>query len=192
MTAIGGEGARKSIHVLLSLAAAGVVWRLPTTAAAAVLAAAAALALGIEALRLASPRFAATFAARLGPMLRQRETTRLTGATTLALGYTAAAVLLPGRPALAGILLAGIADAVAAVVGRRWGRLRYPGGKSLEGSLAFLAVAAAIGLLLGLAPGLALAMALAVTMLEALTLPVDDNLYLPLVGAAVFRVIAAL
>ena len=32
-------------------------------------------------------------------------------------------------------------DAVAAVTGKRWGRHRYPGGKSVEGSAAFFAVA---------------------------------------------------
>lgn len=192
MTAPAGEAARKGIHVLASLAAAAVVWWLPATPAAAVLAAATALALGIEVLRLSSRRFAAAFHARLGPMLRGRETGALTGATTLALGYTLAAAALPGRAALAGILFTGVADAVAAVVGRRWGRHRYPGGKSLEGSAAFLAVAAGIAWGLGAPFPLALGVAVALTLLESLTLPVDDNLYLPLVGAGLFRAIAGL
>lgn len=191
MTGPGGEAARKSIHVVASLGAAAVVWRLPPMAAAAVLAGAAALALAIEVIRLVSPTFGTTFRARLGPMLRPRESRRLTGATTLAIGYTMAALLLPGRAALAGILYTGVADAIAAVVGRRWGRHRYPGGKSIEGSAAFLVVAAAITVALGAEPTGVAAVAVIVTAFEALTLRVDDNLYLPIVGAAVFRAVAA-
>lgn len=190
MTGSRGEVARKSLHVVLSLGAAAVVWRLPETAAAIVLAAATALALAVETARHASGRFAEAFRTRLEPMLRPSETRRITGATTLALGYTLAAVALPGRAALAGILFAGIADAVAAVVGRTWGRHRYPGGKSIEGSLAFLAVAGAVGWTLGLAPLQALLVALIMTAIEAFTLRLDDNFYLPLAGAVVFRMVA--
>jgi dolichol kinase len=190
MTGIGGEAARKSIHVLLSLAVAALVWRLPPTAAAATLAGATALALAIEALRRISARFDDVFRARLGPMLRPLEARRITGATTLALGYTLAVLALPGRPAVAGILFAGVADAVAAVVGRRWGRRRYAGGKSVEGSLSFFAVALAVAWTLGLGPAAAVGVAAIVTIIEAPTLPVDDNLYLPIASAAVFRAVA--
>ena len=192
MTGVGGEAARKSVHVLLSLVVAGLLWRLPHLTAAALIAGATALALAVEALRLGSPSFGRAFAARLGPLLRTRETTGLTGATTLALGYTVAAVAVPGVPALAGVLFTGIGDAVAAVVGRRWGRHRYPGGKSVEGSLTFLAVAFGLCLLLGASAGPAALIAVALTLLEAPSLRVDDNLYLPVVGAAIFGVIAGL
>ena len=203
MSGVGGEAARKSIHVLLSLGAAAIAWRLPALTAATVLAAAAALALTIEVLRLASPGFGALFHRRLAPMLRAGEARGVTGATTLAIGYTLAAAAFPGRAAVAGILFTGVGDAVAAVVGKRWGRHRYPGGKSLEGSAAFFAVAFGIAwaaMVAGGPDGAAAlgpaavagraALAAGVVMaVEALTLRVDDNLYLPLVGAAVFRVI---
>lgn len=190
MTGRRGEAARKSIHVLLSLGVAALVWWLPATTAAVILAAATALALVIEAARRASGRFDRAFHARFGTMLRPAESRRLTGATTLALGYTLTVVLLPGLPALAGILFAGVADAVAAVVGRRWGRHRYAGGKSVEGSLAFLAVAAAIAAGLGAGLVAAVGVAVVVTIIEALTLRIDDNLYLPLAGAVVFSILA--
>lgn len=190
MTGRRGEAARKTIHVLLSLGVAALVWRLPATTAGVVLAGATAVALGVETARRASGRFDDAFRARFGDMLRPAEARRITGATTLALGYTLAVVILPGRGALAGVLLAGVADAVAAVVGRRWGRNRYPGGKSVEGSLCFLVVAAAIGWGLGLGPIAVVALAVIMTIIEAPTLRVDDNLYLPLVGAVVFRAVA--
>ena len=192
MTGIGGEASRKSIHLLVSLGVAALVWRLPPVHAASVLAAATGVALAIEALRLSSDRFRAAFIARFGPMLRDAETARLSGATSLALGYTLAAVLLPGRPALAAVLIVGIADALAAVIGRRWGRHRYPGGKSVEGSAAFFVVTLGICHLLGAAlPGAVMAAA-ALTLVESATLRLDDNLYLPVVAAAVFAGVAGL
>jgi dolichol kinase len=185
------EPARKLIHVALSLGAAAVVAVLPYPAGATVLAGATFVALSIEAARRWSPVFATGFRALVGPMLRERETHQLTGATTLAIGYTIAALLVPGWPAVAGILIAGLADPAAALVGRRYGRHRYPGGKSVEGSAAFLAVALA---LLVAVPGVGLAGALAVavvlTLLEAPTLIVDDNLYLPALGAGALAVLS--
>lgn len=180
------EAVRKTLHVLVSLVAAAAVWRLPAAGAATLLAGATAVALSIEVARRASGRFGTIFQRRLGSLLRDREAGRLTGATTLAIGYTAAATLLPGTPALAGILVAGVGDAVAAVAGKRFGRLRYRGGKSVEGSLAFLVVVIAMAFLLlpGIHPVVAIGLALLLTALEALSLPVADNLYLPVATAA--------
>jgi dolichol kinase len=185
-----GEAPRKLIHVALSLVAAAVAGLLPHVAAATVLAGATFIALSIEAARRWSGRFGARFTDLLGPMMRPREHRHLTGATTLAIGYTLAVLLLPGWPAVAGILVAGVADPAAALVGRRFGRHRYPGGKSVEGSAAFLALAFLALLAL---PGVGVAgaafVALGLTVVEALTLPVDDNLYLPALGAAAVALI---
>ena len=185
-TAFREEASRKTLHLLLSLVAAGVVLSLSHLAAAVILAAATLVALSIEAGRRMSGRFGDLFHTSLGPLLRDQEAGRLTGATTLSIGYTMAAVLFPGAPAVAGILVAGVGDALAAVVGKRLGRIRYPGGKSVEGSAAFFIAVLGMALLLlpGASPLLALAVALVLTVLEALTLPVDDNLYLPIATAA--------
>jgi dolichol kinase len=178
--------ARNLLHVGLSLVAAAVVWRLPHPAGATVLAGATLVALAVELARRRSAGFARQFHRLVGPMLREREARRLTGATTLALGYTVAATAFPGGPAMAGILLAGTADPVAALVGRRFGHRRWRGGKSLEGSLAFLAVAFLVLLAVpGIGVAAAAVAALLVTAAEAPTLPVDDNIYLPALAAAV-------
>lgn len=187
MTGPRGEAARKSIHLLASLIAAAVVWRLPPEQAAIVLASATAVALSVEAARLALPAVARAFERRLGGMLRAPERRGITGATTLSIGYTLAAVLLPGLPALAGILFTGVADAGAAAVGRRWGRHRYRGGKSLEGSATFFVLAVGLGLALGMGPLAALITVAVATAAEAVTLRVHDNLYLPTVVALLFR-----
>lgn len=178
-----GDAARKGIHVFLSLVAGAVVYSLEPTAAAVVLAGASFVALAVELARRVSAGAARAFA-RLAPMLKAPEQRRLTGATLLSVGFTVTAVLFPGGPALAGILFAGLGDPAAALVGRRWGRLRYPGGKSPAGSTAFLVVVLLLSLALGVPFGAALATAALLTVVEALTLGVDDNLYLPVLGAA--------
>lgn len=188
-TTVREEATRKSVHVLVSLVAAVVVWTLPETVAAIVMASATFVALGVEAARRASEAFGWLFDQHLGHLLRPRERGRLTGATMLAIAYTLTVVLFPGLPALAGILVAGVADAAAAVVGKRFGRRRYPGGKSLEGSLVFLAVVVPILLLAtGLPLPAVVAVAFLLTAVEALSLPVDDNLYLPILAALAVHV----
>lgn len=177
---------RKALHVVVSIPAAGVLWALPSAAAATVLAGATLVALCVELARRTARPAAFWFQRTFGDLLKGREADRLTGATTLAIGFTLAAVVTPGVPALAGVLMAGIGDPVAALVGGRWGRVRYAGGKSLVGSGAFGVVALGIGLGLGLDPlGSVLAAGL-VTLAEAPTLPFDDNVYLPAAGAASF------
>jgi dolichol kinase len=180
-----GVLARKLVHAALSLLAAGVVWLLPYPLGAVILAAATAVALTIEVARRVHGRLGHRFLTLLGPMLRENEAAGLTGATTLAVGYTMAAVLFAGWPAVAGILVVGLADPAAAMVGARFGRLRYPGGKSVEGSLAFLAVAIVVLLTVpGLSPLRALGTGMVLAMIEAPSLRMDDNLYLPLITAA--------
>ncbi len=185
------EVIRKGIHVLLSLVAAAVVWLLPPLEAAVVFAGATLAALVVEVMRRTSGSVSGLFQHWLGPLLRAREDERLTGATTLALGYTLAALVFPGTAALAGILVAGLADAVSAVVGKTFGRIRYPGGKSVEGSVAFFIAVVAILVPLG-DPGRAALVALILTILEAPSLSVDDNLFMPLATAALVHVVFGL
>jgi hypothetical protein len=107
--------------VALSLIAAGVVWRMPHPAGATVLAGATFLALAVELARRRLHGFARWFQRAVGPMLRGPEAHRLPGATTLAIGYTIAATAFPGWPAIAGILVAGVAGPAAARGGRPGG-----------------------------------------------------------------------
>ena len=172
---------------MLSLGAAAVVYALDPIAAATVLAAATTVALGVELVRRLSPRAARVFG-RLGGLLKPGESARITGATTLAIGLTTTAVALPGT-ALFGILAAGLADPAASLVGQRVGRVRYPGGKSIAGSAAFLVVVLAVALGLGMDPVRSIGIALLLSVIEALSLPVDDNLYLPVAGALLASIV---
>lgn len=97
---------------------------------------------------------------------------------------------------VAAVLVLGFADTGGALVGQRFGRLRYrtdEGGKTVEGSLAVLAVAAAVTFPLLLAGGMAAPTALAAAaqvglvaaLVEAIALRGFDNLLLPLATLAV-------
>jgi len=184
------EAARKAIHSAAAAVAACVVYLDPFGHGRAILAAAALTALTVELLRKTTPRFERSFHRAVGVMLRHREREGVTGASTLALGSLAAAWIAPPALAAAGILMAGLGDAAGAVVGRNLGRVRFPGGKSVEGSLACFGVAcAAAALIPEVSLATALAGALVTTALEALSLRVDDNLYLPSITALTLRLV---
>jgi dolichol kinase len=103
----------------------------------------------------------------------------LTGVATLL------AFLAPAAVAATAVAFVVVGDALAALVGRRYGKHRF-GAKSLEGSLACWAGCMAMGSLF--LPGRWLAITVAstvATLVEALPLPVDDNWSVPLVAAVV-------
>jgi dolichol kinase len=81
---------------------------------------------------------------------------------------------------------------VAALVGRRAGAggYRFASGKSAAGSLSFLAVATVIlWAVPGIGPVWAGACAVLLTATEAASRRVNDNLYLPILGAALVAVV---
>lgn len=123
------------------------------------------------------------------------------GTVWYALSFSACLWLAWDRPAVAvgSVLAMVVGDALASLVGRRFGRHRYETlageRKSLEGSLAmlagtFLSVLAALTWLPGLAPELprvplALLCAVVATCAEALGIRGRDNLWVPLSALAV-------
>lgn len=178
------ELARKLIHVGASIIAVAIVWLTPPLTGRAILGCAVFAALTVEIARRLSPAIRRRFFRSFGPLLRAHETHRLTGATMLALGFLIADLAFPPHVAGVGMLYAGVGDAASALVGRRWGRLRFPWGKSVQGSVAFFAVALAAGWIAPDVPLLpALVAALAATLFESLPTVIDDNLMLPIVGA---------
>ncbi len=182
------ETARKAIHAAAGGGAAAVAWIAPPSVARAVLLFAVLIALATELLRLRVPAVRRRFDSTLGRMLRPGERRSLTGATTLAIGAALAVLLFPGRVAAIGILYAAFGDAATALVGRRFGRHTYRPGRTVEGTAAFFAVCLLIGLAVpGAGVLAATAAAAAVTFVEAAPLPVNDNLLIPVAGAAACR-----
>lgn len=119
----------------------------------------------------------------------------LNGATWMCVSAALCAVLFPEPIAAAALIMLIIGDAAAAIVGRRFGNHRLPNSdKSWEGSVAFLLTAflATLPLTatvwlnsLGYAPLIFFQLGIGVvaaTILEALTIPINDNLRVPLVA----------
>jgi dolichol kinase len=147
------------------------------------------IAVGAETLRHLRPGFRALVDRWLGRLLRRAEDHTLTGATCVTLAALLSILLFDKPIAIAVLLFLSISDALASLVGIRFGRVRI-GHKTLEGSAVFLVSAVAIALLvLRSAPLVAVFGAVVATVVEALPLKIaghklDDNLTIPLVSGA--------
>jgi dolichol kinase len=193
---------RNLTHVLSALGAIVILWAVPSPVwAIAVALPFCALGWSLELSRRQSPRVNAVLMRMLGPIAHPHEHRRVNSATW----YTTALAILSlfEVPLPAGIALAvlGFGDPAAALVGRRFGRVTIRHGRTLEGTLAFVAAGAVAGLAaawlfaptlpFGTLALLALAGALAGAVAELVSLRVDDNLSIPLVSAAAAGLAAA-
>lgn len=120
------------------------------------------------------------------------------GATAMVVATALCAALVAPPVAAAAVAMQQVGDAAAALVGRRWGRTRWPGSaKSVEGSAAFALVAGGAGLAVAQWPGVelpwpvVLAGALAATTAEVPRLRVNDNFVVPLAAAAAMAALLA-
>jgi len=139
----------------------------------------------LEIVRLRVPGVAAIMA-RMIPVYREPERRRPSGALWLMLGYAVCA-WFPSPGAVAGILAAGLGDPAGAMVGTRYGRgapKSIPGSAAVAGST--LVMAAVVG-----APWtVALVAGVAAAVVERWSGPLDDNLLVGPVTAAVVSVLA--
>lgn len=185
---------RKVFHVL-GIGAAGFTYSLaPVTKPAAlmILGGIAAVFVFLDLLRFKVPALNKRVKRDFGPFMRDYELDGISGSSwfffsaliTIALCYQPAAGL--------GMVFLALGDPIASAVGVKLGRIKLPNGKSLEGSLAFLAVCLLAGLpILLFKYQIAFLPALAVTAVTALVaaaaeaIPskkVDDNFTVPLAG----------
>ena len=161
----------------------------------------AALAVGLDVARQRSAAVRGPLLRVFGPIMRPEEVPPpggplvLNGAVWMTLAAVACAALFPPAVAAAALAMQMLGDGAAAVVGRRVGRTKWPGQqKSVEGTAAFVVVALATGWALAQLPveGLAAALpfgrllagALAAAVVEALPVPPNDNLRVPIAAAA--------
>ncbi|MFQ6048849.1 MAG: diacylglycerol/polyprenol kinase family protein [Phycisphaerae bacterium] len=154
------------------------------------------VAIVLETLRHWRPGFRALIDRLLGRVLRQAEAHTLTGATYVTFAALISIVAFPKPVAVTVLLFLSVSDALASLIGLRFGKVRFFG-KSLAGSAAFFISASAIALyLLPTTRLLALAGALIGTVVEALPLKIgehklDDNLSIPLITGAAMTALAA-
>lgn len=137
----------------------------------------------------------------LGPIAHAHEAHRVNSATWYVTALLFLAITASPMACSLAVIVLGVGDPAAAFVGRRWGRTRLASGRSLEGSLGFVAfagLASAITLLvyypeIGLAETIVLALVAAVAgaIAELVTAGLDDNLVIPLAAAAGASIVAA-
>lgn len=151
---------------------------------------------GLDVGRRISPRFNETLVhGFFGKISRPHEMHRTPSAVWYLAGLFVGVLLLPKHAIEIGALVLAFGDPAASLVGKRFGTRKLLGEKSLEGSLAFVGMAAAVSLafLSWARPDLAVAARLGVALAagfagaaaELLSGRVDDNLTTPLVAGLV-------
>jgi len=152
-----------------------------------------ATAIAIDVLRIHERRVRTFFRLFFGEMIRRHERLSLLGSTYLLLAALIAVEVFPQPVAAAALGFTVLGDATSALVGRGWGRHRFFG-KSWEGAagclVACLAWAAWVSHASGLAPAVTITGAIVATLVEALPIPLDDNLGITLAAGYTMKLMA--
>lgn len=130
----------------------------------------------------------------LGRMGHPHERVRINSATWFSTALLLLALTRSHLVAAIGLVVLGLADPAAGLIGRRWGRIKLVHGRTLEGTMAFV-LAGGIGALatvliwhpeLGwpLALAISAAAVLPAALAELFASRIDDNLLVPVAGAA--------
>lgn len=156
-----------------------------------------AFAICVEIAKWVFPSFRAMFLQYLKLLLRTHEKQgAITGATYYLTGVFLCIVIFDKSVAIACILFIILGDTAAALVGKRWGRTKLIGKKSLEGSAACFVVCSLITLLLinpivgntdAINPIVCIMGAFIATLTELLPLRIDDNLTVPLISGVIMQ-----
>ncbi len=138
------------------------------------------LALGVEMIRFRYVWFSKHFNRLIGRLLRRSEQSGLTGATYLFIGAFFTILLFDKAIALIALLFLVISDALAALIGKLWGRRLLYKDKTLEGSIVFLFTALCIVLFLPTHPFvIGLIGVCAAFFIDVFITKIDDNFIIP-------------
>ena len=169
----------------------------PRVPAIAILTALALLAVSADLLRARAESLSGLIERWFGFMMRpserglKRERT-FNGATWVMVTAALLLMVFPAEIAAPGMVIAMIADAGAALVGRKVGTTKWPGGnRSVQGTVAFLVTGAAAAAFFPGIPWPHRLAALGVAaVMEIPPLPVNDNLLLPFTASTVLWILA--
>jgi len=186
------ELGRKALHLLALVVPAQMAW-LGKPVALYLLGTGAALGVATDVARAYSPTVSRAVRRLFGPLMRDTELPPvgqgvvINGATSVLVGAALLTWIFPIRLAVPVFVMVMVADAAAALVGRKVGRRRWPGqSHTVEGSLAFVVTGLAVWACF---PTVTLAVGAwsvgAAAVAEALPLPLNDNIRVPLVAAFV-------
>jgi dolichol kinase len=144
----------------------------------------------IDLLRRGDSPLAVAIRRLLAPVLRPHELSRFSGGTYILAAGALCNLLFALPVAVAALIAIILGDTAAVFVGRYLGRIRIGGRKTLEGSLGFF-IAALLGILwmTQLPMHVKIIGSAAAAITEALPIPLDDNLTVPLVAGAVMTML---
>ncbi|CAN5177046.1 SEC59/DGK1/VTE5 family protein [soil metagenome] len=193
------ELARKGIH-LCSLAIPVCAWFVPKWFAVAILVAMALGSFAVDYFRGRDGAFANFLNAHFSFMLRphEREVAGgrivMTGSTWMLLSAVITFAIFAKPVAVAAFAMLIVCDTAAALVGRRWGRIRFGRKrKSLEGSAAFFIAGVLVAAVTPEVPlWIGAVASLVAAVVEAVFWRVDDNFSIPLSAGAVMTALLAL
>lgn len=184
---------RGLFHILggLSIAITGLF--IPSMTFLILLGIATAIFLVAEFLRFRVPGINQWFCRRLEPVMREYETTRLTGSTYMVVAALITFLAFPKDVAVVAISFLAVGDPMGTMVGRHLGKVKLRR-KTLEGCLSCLVSSIAAGLIfyyagLDVRLSTVLTGAFVATIVEAIELPVNDNLAIPLSSGAVMTML---
>ncbi|MFC1492974.1 diacylglycerol/polyprenol kinase family protein [candidate division KSB1 bacterium] len=134
----------------------------------------------VDIVRFNIPWFQNLFMKIFGVIVREHETRYFTGSTFLLSAAVIVIYFFPKNYAILSLIIVTISDACAALTGKKFGKIRIFE-KTLEGSLAFLATALFIGLII---PDIdyfhGIIAAVSATIIELIPMPIDDNFLIPI------------
>ena len=154
----------------------------------------------LEFLRQVVPGLNDVLMAFFKPIAHSREWNHVNSGTWFGTAMLLLLLTAPGIAGVLGLIALSLGDPAAGIVGRRFGRIRVWNGRSLEGSLAFLVVAATASAVFltvyhpylgaGSIAVLACTTGLAGAVVELVSTKVDDNLAVPVGTAWVTALVA--
>lgn len=141
-----------------------------------------------EVARLRFQKLNRWFLAHFQALLRKSEASRFTGSTYLLIAGSLGFIFFDKPIAVISLSFVALGDPIAGIIGEKWGKIKLRG-KSLEGSSACFLACLTIGAILASFTHIpffvVIAGALCVTLIELLSLPINDNLTIPLVSGVI-------